>query len=587
MFSGSAVVQSLLVWATILAVAIAAPLSCQDGGDCLPMPPNGISIFPDRDFLTVEAYWAQQGKIAEVRVSRMVSRSGLAADAVLTVVASVKAVVSGGANAFDINHPGGYCWGAGTDIKVTPDIVGGDIIDLYFDNIKEASVRTLDAKITSVVYDGSKILTLKGYVDPFNKDKCKDCYEVRIVNPDLRPFVTKRDIRAPQPTTHDGYTSTLVINPDNNQFVATFTFDDVEAAQIAYRGGGARVMGWLDVTPDALPRGLTIHELGETGGPGMGGCPPGPQEFAPPASKYWTTVETTGETPAIKNVVTVSWKEPTMPAGLNPLAGYDVLVLQPKASKAVRSDIVGAYVPAPASQTQITVVGPNIIDATSVQIRAVVEHGPTDNPTTRTSDLFTLRGPLKLAAEPATGQTAQFVKLTSSNAGIIKYTLNTPIYETESPKPIFSASAKVYTGPIELAQSAPAIAPGGRVELNVAYAFSDSDEFTKAQFIYTLAAPVPVPTGLKVVGGAAIVTISWNKDANAKSYLIQEYEGSTGPTIGDPFETLSTETTAAQVTVFGRFGKRDYTYGREGVVADLGHGLRRRRQAHCVSLVFR
>ena len=76
--------------------------------------PNNVVVFPDRDFVTIEGYQTHVGETALVEVTR----GG-------QVIGSAKGVVEEGDVAFEVNHPGGYCWGAGTGLNVTPDIRAG------------------------------------------------------------------------------------------------------------------------------------------------------------------------------------------------------------------------------------------------------------------------------------------------------------------------------------------------------------------------------------------------------------------------------------------------------------------------------
>src|SRR5215216_586322 len=80
-----------------------------------PAFPNNVVVFPDRDFVSIEGYQDHVGETALVEVLR----SG-------QVVGSAKSVVAEGDVAFEINHPGGVCWGNDTTLKVTPDIRPGD-----------------------------------------------------------------------------------------------------------------------------------------------------------------------------------------------------------------------------------------------------------------------------------------------------------------------------------------------------------------------------------------------------------------------------------------------------------------------------
>ena len=46
------------------------------------------------------------------------------------VVGSAIGTISGDDVAFEVNHPGGICWGNGTGLAVTPDIQAGDIVSV-------------------------------------------------------------------------------------------------------------------------------------------------------------------------------------------------------------------------------------------------------------------------------------------------------------------------------------------------------------------------------------------------------------------------------------------------------------------------
>ena len=87
----------------------------------VPTFPDNVVVFPNRDFVTIEGYQDHVGETALVEVKR----GG-------QVVGSAKGVVEAGDVAFEVNHPGGYCWGAGTGLNVTPNIVAGDIVSITF-----------------------------------------------------------------------------------------------------------------------------------------------------------------------------------------------------------------------------------------------------------------------------------------------------------------------------------------------------------------------------------------------------------------------------------------------------------------------
>ena len=91
-------------------------------------------MFPNRDFVTIEGFADHVGQSGKIEVTR----PGVG------VVGSAIGVVSGGDVAFEINHPGGVCWGEGTGVKVTPDIIAGDVVTLSFGSTKVATTTTLD-----------------------------------------------------------------------------------------------------------------------------------------------------------------------------------------------------------------------------------------------------------------------------------------------------------------------------------------------------------------------------------------------------------------------------------------------------------
>ncbi|MEA2246671.1 MAG: hypothetical protein QOH46_1200, partial [Solirubrobacteraceae bacterium] len=120
--------RSLNRRATIMAVAGVAAMGA--GGAyvataAVPAFPENIVVFPDRDFVTVEGYQDHIGATALVEVTR----PGVG------VVGSAKGVVEAGDVAFEINHPGGYCWGNDTGLNVTPDIRAGDKVSIKFDGV--------------------------------------------------------------------------------------------------------------------------------------------------------------------------------------------------------------------------------------------------------------------------------------------------------------------------------------------------------------------------------------------------------------------------------------------------------------------
>src|SRR5680860_1329084 len=73
----------------------------------VPTFPDNLLVFPNRDFVSVQGYADHAGETATVTVDR----PGVG------LVGSATAVVSGSDVAFEVNHPGGVCWGNGTALK--------------------------------------------------------------------------------------------------------------------------------------------------------------------------------------------------------------------------------------------------------------------------------------------------------------------------------------------------------------------------------------------------------------------------------------------------------------------------------------
>jgi hypothetical protein len=90
----------------------------------------------------------------------------------------------------------GLCWGAGTNVKVTPDLVAGDQLRLIFpnsNNLVAAVTTILDAAVTKVVASGRQIVAT-GHISPSMN---RQFFECRVIAPDLVDTVIgRRDARA-------------------------------------------------------------------------------------------------------------------------------------------------------------------------------------------------------------------------------------------------------------------------------------------------------------------------------------------------------------------------------------------------------
>src|SRR6478672_2825093 len=240
---------------TAAGLAATTLVTVQPATAAVPTFPNNVVVFPDRDFVSVEGYADHAGETATLEVTR----PGVG------VMGSAKAVVSGTDVAFEVNHPGGVCWGAGTSMDVTPDIKAGDVVSIRFPDGSHDETTTSSATVTQDMTLSGTTLTVTGSIGP---DVVRSQMEQRIINPDLVDSpVAKRDIRALPgplvPAARGGYSSGIDF-PTATTFVATYQFDDAATAKIAAAADlGERAMSWQVEDADANRQGLTIAEFGE------------------------------------------------------------------------------------------------------------------------------------------------------------------------------------------------------------------------------------------------------------------------------------------------------------------------------------
>jgi Fibronectin type III domain/Chitobiase/beta-hexosaminidase C-terminal domain len=301
------------------AVAIGAAASVASAGGivasaAVPTFPENITVFPNRDFISVEGYQDHVGQTATVTVTRGTQTIG-----------STTAEVQAGDVAFEVNHPGGVCWGNGTNLKVTPDIQPGDKVQISFPGLSNAGDTTVqDAFVDADASLNGSTLTVTGHIAAgINQAQT----EQRIVEPALvDTSIARRDVRAlPGPVVRapkGGYSSGMTFSGD--RFTATYEFDDPSEAKIAANAAlGERMMAWQAQDAAANRQGLTIAEFGEVGGPGFGGCPAGPGDAAPPAGSF-SAVRS-----ADKTTIQVNWTPVDPVPTADPVAGFDIEALAP------------------------------------------------------------------------------------------------------------------------------------------------------------------------------------------------------------------------------------------------------------------
>ena len=509
------VAGSLVPLATGAFVASAAP----------PAFPDNLVVFPDRDFITVEGFQNHVGETAFLEVLRGTS-----------VIGSAKAVVAEGDVAFEVNHPGGYCWGAGTDLQVTPDIQPGDTARITFSGEPGGDTTVQDSYVTGVNYQpGQATFTVVGHA---GAGVNKNHMEQRNVNPDLTDTaVQRRDVRAVPGglvrAARGGYSSNLEFSGDS--FTATYVFDDPEVARIAATGGGERIMSWQVEDADANRQGLTISEFGESGGPGMGGCPLGPTDQAAPRPGTASVVRS-GDKKSVK----VTWAPATAQPGAAPVTGYSIVAVAGTAAATGERTQVGVRTGAPATQTTIAGLDPaqaydvevrseagaRMSEAFAVQVPGTTSGAPTGD----------LRPPV-VTASPAASTTAiertKTVTLAADEAADIYYTTDGSAVLANGDLP--SNTAKLYTDPIAVTG-----------DMFVKFvAFDRAGNFSQGVGHYAppLAAdPVPnAPLTGNSTGGEGTLTLRWSAtDPTITGFRVQLIDNLTGQPVGGPRDTTAT-----------------------------------------------
>lgn len=480
--------------------------------------PNNVVVFPDRDFVSVEGYAEHAGETATIEVSR--PGTG--------VMGSAKAVVSGTDVAFEVNHPGGICWGAGTSLDVTPDIRSGDVVKITFPDGSHDETTTSSATVTKDMVQNGKTITVEGSIGP---DVNPDFIEQRIINPDLVALVGKRDIRALPgpivPAARGGYSSGMTF-PSPTTFLATYEFDTLEAADAAAAADlGERAMNWQVQDADGNRQGLTIAEFGEAGGPGMGGCPQGPGNQSAPG----------GSASVVRNGTSaqVKWAPATAQPGAAPVTGYSVEAVSGPDGSGMRTS-QGVRVGADATQANLTGLDPAATYTWEVRSMAG----------DKLSVPFTVGGagsgipgdttPPTLTLSPAagTGVTEAGSVTVSSNGQVFFTTDGSPVISGDLP----SDTAKLYTGPIPITTL---------TTVKVA-AFDQAGNFAVGggDFAPATVALPDAPTGLAATKTQSSVALTWNAGpASVTGYQVTVYDaagaklGTQPPVTSVPRQTIT------------------------------------------------
>lgn len=502
----------------------------------VPTFPNNIAVFPDRDFVSIEGYSEHAGETATIKVTR----PGVG------VVGSATGVVSGTDVAFEVNHPGGVCWGNGTNLNVTPDIIAGDKVSITFADGSSDDTTTSSAAVTHDMVQSGTTITVDG---TFNEDPTsalpvvnRNFLEQRIIQPDLVPIIGKRDIRAvPGPLTaapRGGYSSSLEF-PSLGHFKATYVFDTLEAANVAAAADlGERAMNWEVQDADGNRQGLTIAEFGEAGGPGMGGCPAGPADQTAPAGS--ASVVRTGATALVK------WTPVTAVPTADPVTGYSVeAVTAPDPTTGAQST---AGVRLGVSATQTTLTGLDATQTYSFEVRSMA--GAKLSIPFKMGAVDTVAPTLSVT--PAGGTTT-----TPVQAGSVSVVSNGQVFFTNDGTPVVSGNLPSDSAQLLTGTSIPVTA---LVTLHIV-AFDQVGNISsvfEGTFTPVTAVAPPVPTGLTGTPTQGSVALTWNAapaGATVTGWQVTAYNGA-----GTKLATQPPVTTVPRQTIAGLTAGTPYRF---------------------------
>ena len=455
----------------------------------LPSAPDNIVCFPERDFCSFDGFQAYTGQPLTIEVIRDGEITG-----------SAVAVVTGDVTAFEINHPGAYCWGEGTSLKVTPDLLKGDEVVVKSGAMIVAKSTIQDGYIIDSNVENGNQLIINGYV---SADVPRTNIEIRIVNPLLRnTLVARRDLTAivgPE-VVENVYTSSITVT--GTSFKAVFTFNDLDALNMVSDGSGQGLSLWQFGDADGNRQGLTISERGEVGGPWSALCPP--------SAHVANCVPPTGLTVADTYV---KWEPVMNIPGTPAITGYFVNVMK---KTAVPTEVFG-YI-TPSSQTSIDFKLTQLVKGDIVEVRTL-QNMRLSEPIRITfgevmvQPTITITPAVNPLADVATSQ----VELTS-NTNQIAYTLDGSAVVVNGK---LSTTAMLYSGPITITK---------RVTLNAVSYVHDGQFSDVIKGVFTplvqVVEPKPVTT-YNVVTENGYLKVYWDKpiDDTITGFIVRIHEG--------------------------------------------------------------
>lgn len=552
-----------------------------------PTGPGTIEIFPMRDMIAIDGYTDQAGKTATFTATRAGQVIG-------------KTTGTVGADGFlEANHPGGVCWGVGSGApQVTPDLQAGDEVRVDFSDGTWDGSKVVDVEATGVVLDDVKhTLTVNGRygpgVDMPGTDLLADPGKagIEIVNPDMRngSAIGERAIAWPgavpdplDPGPAAGYTVDGTVTGTDaagGTFAVTFGFQNAADLELA-NAGAITALGWLADGDPALgveaQYGLSLNEFYEFGGPGMGGCPAGPQLTRSGGPAGYSALG------AGAGSITVNWDDTVATPGTPPVTGYTV-----RAVSADGVDEVGKRLPNTAATQETTTLNGLVAgEVYSIEIAAksaagegtpsVISRVRAATHVVPTATATTLRKPNadgKYAAL-VTGANGDFGVFLDPVAGL---TPTSEIhYTTDGSSPTLTSRTFVpgQSPSIQIRQDTTLrwiVKDSGNVVGPQGQKFFDVIESTNA---------APAISGVTAAPVSGAIDVTWNKlpedgDNPVNLYRVQAYTGTsvdvaTGVRVGDPVNVAQPTDAAATEVVRRMAGLTNGTPYKFSVAARYG-----------------
>lgn len=493
-----------LVGALAASLCVTGLVTASSAAAAVPVFPDNLVVFPNRDFIAVEGYQGHIGETATVEITR----PGIG------VVGSAQSVVEEGDVAFEINHPGGACWGAGTKLNVTPDIQPGDVASISFGGIKVGETTVQDGYVDTAstvgktVVDGDTV-TVTGHI---GATVITDNTEQRIVEPALTDTaVGRRDVRAvPGPLTpapRGGYSSMLEFDNAKHTFTATYVFDDPAVAKIASDADGERLLSWELTDANANRQGITIAEFGELGGPGMGGCPNGPLQSGPPGPTDLRAANVAGG-------VKLTWTPAVALPGTPAITGYRATAVAQSTSGGEQVEIGRRITGQAAKGTTITGLASG--ETYDLEVVAVSSVGQTFPAIPAILAVDQTAPTVSAAPNGGAFVDPQKVTLTANEANSEIY------YTTDGSDPIQvdspAAGATLYTGPFTVN------GPSTTVKSVAIDPFGNVSEVNEVTFLISNKPTPAAPTFGNPVIGEGQITLQWTaNDSSITTYGVQVY----------------------------------------------------------------